>query len=71
MAYATLVSNKPADPLEPITYRDMATPLGELRLVASPKGLRGAWFTDQEGLPSGGLDAVANRSHPGTGPPRA
>ena len=30
----------------------MATPLGELRLVASPKGLRGAWFTDQELLPS-------------------
>ncbi|MEN5167669.1 MULTISPECIES: methylated-DNA--[protein]-cysteine S-methyltransferase [Achromobacter] len=52
MAYATLVSNKPADPLEPISYCDMATPLGELRLVASPKGLRGAWFTDQEGLPS-------------------
>lgn len=52
MAYATLVSNKPADPLEPISYRDMTTPLGELRLVASPKGLRGAWFTDQEGLPS-------------------
>jgi len=46
------VSNKPADPLEPIAYRDMATPLGELRLVASPKGLRGAWFTDQELLPS-------------------
>lgn len=51
MAYATVVSNKPADPQEPIVYRDMPTPLGEMRLVASPKGLRGAWFTDQELLP--------------------
>lgn len=52
MVYSTVVSNKPADPLEPIVYRDMPTPLGEMRLVASPKGLRGAWFTDQELLPS-------------------
>ena len=52
MVYSTVVSNKPADPLEPIAYRDMATPLGEMRLVASPTGQRGAWFTDQELLPS-------------------
>ena len=52
MAYSTLVSNKPADPNERLTYRDMPTPLGEMRLVASPKGLRGAWFTDQVLLPS-------------------
>jgi len=52
MAYPTIVSKKPADPLEPLAYRDMPTPLGELRLVASPKGLRGAWFTDQDSLPS-------------------
>lgn len=52
MVYSTVVSNKPADPLEPIAYRDMPTPLGEMRLVASPKGLRGAWFTDQDLLPS-------------------
>ncbi|EHK63733.1 methylated-DNA--[protein]-cysteine S-methyltransferase [Achromobacter arsenitoxydans] len=52
MVYATVVSNKPADPLEPIAYRDMPTPLGEMRLVASPKGLRGAWFLDQDLLPS-------------------
>lgn len=36
---------------EPIVYRDMVTPLGEMRLVASGKGLRGAWFTDQASLP--------------------
>jgi len=52
MAYATIVSNKPADPNERLTYRDMPTPLGDMRLVASPKGLRGAWFTDQALLPS-------------------
>lgn len=52
MVYSTVVSNRPADPQEPIAYRDMPTPLGEMRLVASPKGLRGAWFTDQELLPS-------------------
>ncbi|WP_313623586.1 methylated-DNA--[protein]-cysteine S-methyltransferase [Achromobacter sp.] len=51
MTYLTVVSNKPADPTEPLAYRDMSTPLGEMRLVASPKGLRGAWFTDQELLP--------------------
>ena len=28
------------------------TPLGDMRLVASAKGLRGAWFTDQDLLPS-------------------
>ncbi|WMD19515.1 methylated-DNA--[protein]-cysteine S-methyltransferase [Achromobacter seleniivolatilans] len=52
MVYSTVVSNKPADPAEPIFYRDMPTPLGQMRLVASPKGLRGAWFTDQDLLPS-------------------
>ncbi len=52
MAYTTIVSNRPADPDERLTYCDMPTPLGELRLVASPKGLRGAWFTDQDLLPS-------------------
>ena len=52
MAYPTIVSSKPADPEERIVYRDMPTPLGELRLVASPKGLRGVWFTDQTLLPS-------------------
>lgn len=52
MVYLTVVSNKPADPEEPIFYRDMPTPLGQMRLVASPKGLRGAWFTDQDLLPS-------------------
>ncbi|WP_312999185.1 methylated-DNA--[protein]-cysteine S-methyltransferase [Achromobacter animicus] len=51
MVYSTVVSNKPADPQERLTYRDMPTPLGDLRLVASPKGLRGAWFTDQALLP--------------------
>lgn len=52
MTYSTVVSNKPADPNERLVYRDMSTPLGDMRLVASPKGLRGAWFTDQELLPS-------------------
>jgi len=51
MAYSTVVARKPADPQAPLTYRDMATPLGEMRLVASPAGLRGAWFTDQALLP--------------------
>ncbi len=52
MVYSTVVSNKPADPNELLVYRDMPTPLGGMRLVASPKGLRGAWFNDQELLPS-------------------
>lgn len=51
MAYSTLVADKPADPQAPLTYRDISTPLGEMRLVASPAGLRGAWFTDQALLP--------------------
>jgi len=51
MAYSTLVTDKPADPQAPLTYRDISTPLGEMRLVASPAGLRGAWFTDQALLP--------------------
>jgi methylated-DNA-[protein]-cysteine S-methyltransferase len=52
MVYSTIVSNKPADPDERLVYRDIPTPLGDMRLVASPKGLRGAWFTDQELLPA-------------------
>jgi len=51
MAYSTLVADKPADPQAPLSYRDISTPLGEMRLVASPAGLRGAWFTDQALLP--------------------
>ncbi|SEJ37870.1 methylated-DNA--[protein]-cysteine S-methyltransferase [Achromobacter sp. NFACC18-2] len=51
MAYSTVVARKPADPQAPLTYRDISTPLGEMRLVASPAGLRGAWFTDQALLP--------------------
>ena len=52
MVYATVASGKHADPDEQLVYRDMPTPLGEMRLVASAKGLRGAWFTDQALLPS-------------------
>lgn len=51
MAYSTVVARKPADPQAPLTYRDISTPLGEMRLVASPAGLRGAWFIDQALLP--------------------
>ena len=52
MVYATVASGKHGDPDEQLVYRDMPTPLGEMRLVASAKGLRGAWFTDQALLPS-------------------
>ncbi|MBO9332851.1 methylated-DNA--[protein]-cysteine S-methyltransferase [Achromobacter xylosoxidans] len=51
MTYPTVVS-RPADSGERLTYRDIPTPLGDMRLVASAKGLRGAWFTDQDLLPS-------------------
>ena len=51
MVYATVASGKHGDPDEQLVYRDMPTPLGEMRLVASA-GLRGAWFTDQALLPS-------------------
>ena len=51
MVYATVASGKHGDPDEQLVYRDMPTPLGEMRLVASAN-LRGAWFTDQALLPS-------------------
>lgn len=52
MVYKAVAPKPPGDPEERIVYRDIPTPLGEMRLVASATGLRGAWFTDQTLLPS-------------------
>ena len=41
MVYATVASGKHGDPDEQLVYRDMPTPLGEMRLVASAKACAG------------------------------
>lgn len=51
MIYIAQARKRPGEAAERVVYRDMPTPLGEMRLVASARGLRGAWFTDQMSLP--------------------
>jgi methylated-DNA-[protein]-cysteine S-methyltransferase len=34
-----------------MSYKIIATPLGEMLLLASPNGLRGAWFLNQKHYP--------------------
>ena len=41
MVYATVASGKHGDPDEQLVYRDMPTPLGEMRLVASARACAG------------------------------
>lgn len=51
MIYPVEVRQRSDPAGEPVVYRDIPTPLGQMRLVASVQGLRGAWFADQPQSP--------------------
>ena len=71
MVYATVASGKHGDPDEQLVYRDMPTPLGEMRLVASARPARGVVHRPGAAAFVRRLAARRIESDPGTGAARA